>query len=113
MAPPHDYIANLMQMVQHLCMRYGWQHNIAAGGKANVIVRQMDGSTQKVAIFGRKDANGQPVMVFYTAVAPSDAIKDPAELLRLNSQVNHCHFAIVKNKLVVLDTQLIMTADYE
>jgi len=94
-------------------MRYGWQHEIkSAKGEATVIVRTMYGSLQKVNIFGRKDINGQPVLVFYSGAIQAKAVKDPMVLLRENSQLFHCHFAIVKNMVVVLDTQLLMTADY-
>lgn len=113
MTTEHQAVGAVMQMVQHLCMRYGWQYEVQPGKpEANVMVRLMDGSLQKVCIFGRKDINGQPVIVFYTGVIPSNVLKDPLALLRENWQLNHCHFAIVKNMVVVLDTQLLMTADY-
>ena len=113
MSSEHQAIGSVMQMVQHLCMRYGWQHEVkSTKSEATVIVRTMYGSMQKVNIFGRKDINGQPVMVFYTGVIQADAVQDPMSLLRENSQLFHCHFAIVKRMIVVLDTQLLMTADY-
>lgn len=108
-----EAVAIVMQMVQHLCTRYGWQSDLTAGGgRAYIHVRLMDGTRQKICIFGRKDMNGQPVMVFYSAVGESKMVKDHLDLLRQNSQLSHCHFAIVKDRVVVLDTQLLMTADY-
>ena len=113
MAAENESIKVVMQMVQQLCVKYGWQDNLVSdGGESNIMVRLADTSMQKVFIFGRRDINGQPVLVFYTAVMPDNMVSDYKSLLTMNSQMSYAHFAIVKNKLVVLDTQLIMTADY-
>jgi hypothetical protein len=113
MTAENESIKVVMQMVQQLCTKYGWQDNLVAdGGESNIMVRLANGAMQKVFIFGRRDINGQPVLVFYTAVMPDNSMSDYKALLAMNSQLSYAHFAIVKNKIVVLDTQLIMTADY-
>jgi hypothetical protein len=113
MSAENESIQVVMQMVQQLCVKYGWQDNLVnEAGESNISVRLMDGSMQRVFIFGRRDINGQPVLVFYTPVVPENLIKEFNELLRMNSELNYSRFAIVKNKVVVLATQLIMTADY-
>jgi len=113
MSAENESIQVVMQMVQQLCIKYGWQDNLVnEAGESHISVRLMDGSMQKVYIFGRRDINGQPVLVFYTSVVPEAMVKDFNELLRMNTDLNYAHFAIVKSKVVVLDTQLIMTADY-
>ena len=113
MSAENESIQVVMQMVQQLCVKYGWQDNLVnEAGESNISVRLMDGSMQRVFLFGRRDINGQPVLVFYTPVVPENLIKEFNELLRMNSELNYSRFAIVKNKVVVLATQLIMTADY-
>jgi len=113
MSAENESIQVVMQMVQQLCVKYGWQDNLVnEAGESNISVRLPDGSMQRVFIFGRRDINGQPVLVFYTPVVPENMIKDFNELLKMNSELNYSRFAIVKNKVVVLATQLIMTADY-
>ena len=113
MSAENESIQVIMQMVQHLCVKYGWKDNLVnEAGESNILVRLRDGTMQKIFLFGRRDINGQPVLVFYTPVVPENMVKDFTELLKLNSQLNYAHFAIVKNRVVVLDTQLIMTADY-
>jgi hypothetical protein len=113
MTAENESIKVVMQMVQQLCAKYGWQDNLVSdGGESSIMVRLANGAMQKVFIFGRRDINGQPVLVFYTSVMPDNSMSDYKTLLTLNSQLSYAHFAIVKNKIVVLDTQLIMTADY-
>lgn len=113
MAAENESLKVVMQMVQQLCAKYGWQDNLVAeGGESNIMVRLLDGTMQKVFIFGRRDINGQPVLVVYTAVMPDNLVTDYKSILAMNASLTYAHFAIVKNKLVVLDTQLIMTADY-
>jgi hypothetical protein len=113
MSAENESIQTIMKMVQELCLKYGWQENLVnEAGESNISVRLLDGSFQKVFIFGRRDINGQPVLVFYTPALPETASPDLKELLKLNSGMNYAHFATVKSKIVVLDTQLIMTADH-
>ena len=113
MPDEEEAVAIVVQMVEHLCSRYGWQCDIdPSRSKANIMVRLRDGRMQKVAIFGRADMNHQPVLVFYSAVAKENMVRDHMDILKQNSNINHSHFAIVRGMLVVLDTQLVMTADY-
>ena len=71
------------------------------------------GRTQVVEISFGADPEGRPMAYLFSGVTTVDNVADPWYLLGLNTQMAYGAMAVRGRDVVVVETQLVATVDYE
>jgi len=100
------------QHIQQICQFRQWRLGTDTAGNYVVDVT-VEGNPYKVTIMRQMDHGRMVTLLLICDICPECDIKDPVDLLKDNGRMNHGAFAIIGQRLVVLDTQIEQTADIE
>lgn len=99
--------------LQHIAARRGWAMVRAQDGNLRIEVPTEPGRTQVVHITHGFDPDRRPLAFIWSVVCPTSAIGDPYYLLRLNADLPYGALAVRDPNVIVVDTQLVQSADDE
>lgn len=99
--------------LQQIAAQHGWGMVRNHDGSAKIEVATEYGRTQVVHITPGRDPDGRPLVFIWSIVCGTDAIGDPYYLLRLNADLTYGALAVRDPNVILVDTQLVQTADAE
>lgn len=104
---------DLTTLIHQACGYHGWPmvHDGAGGFRIEVPANR--GRKQVVQVAQVKDPDGKPTACFFSVVCDLSAVHDPYFLLRKNCELVHGALAVRGQEVIVLQFQLIETADPE
>jgi hypothetical protein len=104
---------NVEMLIKQVAASNGWA--IAAGpqGGYRLEIPTEYGRSQVVNITGGDDPDGRPLAWIWSKVTDIANVGDPWYLLGLNAQLAYGALAVRDRDVIVVETQLLGTADYE
>lgn len=99
--------------IQQIAAQRGWAMVRGHDGSAKVEVETEHGRSQVVHVTPGRDPDGRPLVFVWSVVCETTAIGDPYYLLRLNADLTYGALAVRDPNVILLDTQLVQTADDE
>ncbi len=99
--------------LQQIAAQKGWAMVRNHDGSAKLEIPTEYGRTQVVQVTPGRDPDGRPLVFIWSVVCSTDAIGDPYYLLRLNAELTYGALAVRDPHVILVDTQLVQTADAE
>lgn len=100
-------------LIQQVASHNGWALAQGTHGGYRIEVPTEYGRSQVVEIMGKNDPDGRPMAWIWSLVTEVANVGDPWYLLGLNAELAYGALAVRDGKVVVSETQLLGTADYE
>jgi hypothetical protein len=102
-----------INLVAQMSGNNGWAVVQTQGGGLKIEVATEGGRSQVVEITFGADPEGRPMAYFSSGVTTVDNVADPWYLLGLNTQMAYGAMAVRGREVVVVETQLVGSADYD
>ena len=103
---------SIEQQIEQVARSNGWAIANSAQGYRMEIPTE-SGRSQVVEIDGGSDPDGQALVRIWSKVTDIDNVGDPWYLLGLNAELAYGALALKDRDIIVTETQLLGTADYE
>ena len=100
-------------LLQQVCSYQGWAWAHAEDGGYRVEVPTEYGRSQVVQLSPGQDPDGRPMAIIWSVICQTSEIGDPYYLLRLNCDLSYGALAVRDPEVLMIETQLIETADPE
>lgn len=100
-------------LIQQLSMHNGWGMAPRPDGGYRLELPTDYGRTQVVEVTGGSDPDGRPMAFIWSVITDTHHVHDPYYLLRLNSELPYGAIAVSDPHVILMETQLIETADHE
>ena len=99
-------------LLQQVASYQGWPMAQSTNGIRYEIPTEY-GRTQVVEVSQGADPDGRPMAFIVSSVCETTQVADPWYLLGLNAELAYGALALHNNQVVIIETQLIQTADAE
>ncbi len=99
--------------LQQIAAQQGWAMVRDHDGSAKLEIPTEYGRSQVVHVTPGTDPDGLPLVYVWSVVCSTSAIGDPYYLLRLNADLAYGALAVRDPNVILVDTQLVQTADHE
>ena len=103
---------SIEQQIEQVASSNGWAITNSAQGYRMEIPTE-PGRSQVVEINGGSDPDGRAIVRIWSKVTDIDNVGDPWYLLGLNTELAYGALALKDRDIIVTETQLLDTADYE
>ena len=100
-------------LVAQMSGNNGWAVMQTPTGGFKIELATEAGRTQVVEITFGADPEGRPMAYLWSGATTVDNVADPWYLLGLNTQMAYGAMAVRGREVVVVETQLVSTADYD
>ncbi|MCA9540561.1 MAG: hypothetical protein KC620_16790 [Myxococcales bacterium] len=104
---------NIDMLVQQIASYRGWPMVRTQPGAFKIEVATTQGRTQVVQIHTGRDPDGRPMAFIWSVICEVSGIGDPYYLLRLNADLAYGALAVRDRNVILVETQLIESADAE
>ncbi|MCA9547788.1 MAG: hypothetical protein KC613_25465 [Myxococcales bacterium] len=104
---------NFDVLIQQVAASHGWPHTGSPYGGYRIEVPTEYGRTQVVEVSQGADPDGRPLAFIWSRVTTIDNVGDPWYLLGLNSQFSYGALAVRDRDVILMETQLMQSADYD
>jgi hypothetical protein len=104
---------NFEALLGQVCSYQGWPWAHGDDGGYRVEVPTEVGRTQVVNLSPGQDPDGRAMALIWSVVCETSGIGDPYYLLRLNCELSYGALAVRDPHVILIETQLIETADPE
>lgn len=104
---------NVTSLLQQIAHQRGWAMVSNHDGSAKLEIPTEYGRSQVVHVTPGRDPDGRPLVFVWSVVCQTHSIGDPYYLLRLNADLTYGALAVRDPNVILVDTQLVQTADHE
>lgn len=104
---------DIVYMLKQIAHQQGWPLVQGHDGSVKLEVPTEYGRTQVVQVTGGGDPDGRPMAFIWSVVCSVNDIGDPYYLLRLNADMPYGALAVRDPNVILVETQLIESADAE
>lgn len=102
---------DLTTLMHYITSNHGWQMVTDPDGDHRVEVPTEPGRSQVVQITPGHDPDNHPLVWIWSVVCKTDAVGDPWFLLKQNAELPYGGFAVRGDQVMLVETQLLESAD--
>ncbi|MBU0552164.1 YbjN domain-containing protein [Myxococcota bacterium] len=104
---------DFLTLLQQVCQYNQWGMAQQYDGAIRVEIPTEYGRSQVVEVIQGRDPDGRPLVYYWTVVVSVQEVGDPWFLLGLNADLPYGALAVRGNEVILIESQLMETADAE
>lgn len=104
---------DFLTLLQQVCQFNQWGMQQQHDGSVRIEVPTEYGRSQVVEVIQGNDPDGHALVYFWTVVVSVQEVGDPWYLLGLNAEIPYGGLAVRGNDVILMESQLMQTADTE